>query len=176
MKDKEQEMYIEECARVVIKILKDEGAVRMADNVNPEGIHIEALLADMEALGFPISAPLYYNHIRPKCIELGYDVTANGRGQYIGSSGEAVARNIHNSRNQIIGRTKNQRKILTAASEAMSLADGNKYSIINFGMDLGTASQLFEIVGKMIGDDFLPWPKELTLYLKDANNTNAENS
>jgi len=166
--DKEQEQYIEECAKVVVRILKDEGAVRLADNVTPQGVVIDALLADMDALGFPISPTVYYNHVRPKCIELGYDVTAAGTGQYIGKKGEAVARNVKNAREQITGRVHNQRKILTAASESMSLAEGNEYSIINFGMDLGTAAELFKVVGDYIGDVLLPWPKELTLYLKDG--------
>jgi hypothetical protein len=166
--DKQQEEYIEQCALVVIKILKRERAVRIVDNINPDGVYIEALLSDMEDLGFPISAPIYYNHVRPKCIELGYDVTAAGKGQYIGKKGEAVARNVKNAREQILGRTHNQRKILTAASSAMSLEEGNKYSIIHFGIDLGTASRLFKAVGEIEGDTMLPWPEELHNYLVEA--------
>lgn len=171
--DKEQDKYIEECARVVVKILKQEGAVRLADNITPRGVPVEALLIDMDELGFPISPQVYYNDVRPKCIELGYDVTAAGTGQYIGKRGEAVARNVQNARNQITGRVHNQRKILTAASDSMSLKDGNEYSMIHFGMDLGTAAELFRLVGEYIGDYLLPWPKELSEYLLSAELDNV---
>ena len=171
--DNEQDKYIEQCALAVVQILKRENAVRIADNVVPEGVILDALLGDLDNLGFPISASAYYSQIRPKCIELGYDVTAAGRGQYIGRHGEAVARNIQNARNQIIGRTYNQRKILTAASEAMSLDEGNKYSKIYFGMDLGTASQMFKAIGEFSGDCLLPWPDELHQYLLESKNTDV---
>lgn len=166
----EKDKYIEKVAGAVIKILKREGAIRLADNVNPDGVQLEELLTDLEDFGFPITPSAYYNDVRPKCIEMGYDVTANGRGQYIGAKGEAVARNVKNAREQILGRTKNQRKILTAASEAMSLDEGNKYSKVHFGMDLGTASKLFKVVGDLTGDYSLPWPEELHSYLLEAEN------
>ena len=174
LKDIEKDKYIEEVARATIKILKKEGAIRRADSVNPDGVYLEALLVELEDIGFPISAPIYYNDVRPKCIAMGYDVTANGKGQYIGAKGEAVARNVKNARDQILGRTHNQRKILTAASEAMTLEEGNKYSKVNFGMDLGTAAKLFKVVGDLSGDYTLPWPKELHAYLLEAGNSTQD--
>lgn len=170
MSKQEKELYIEEVAKAAIKIFKEEGAIRLADNINPDGIYLEALLTELEERGLPISASVYYNDVRPKCIELGFDVTAANKGQYIGKKGEAVARNVKNSREQIIGRTRNQKKILTAASEALSLDEGNEYSKIHFGMDLGTASKLFKAVGEVTDDFNLQWPEELHKYLIEANN------
>ena len=162
------EQYIEEVARVTIKILKDKKAVRLADNLNPEGIDVKDLLAYLEDKGFPISQTIYYNHIRSKCQALGYGITACGTGQFIGGKGEAIARNTHKSRNQVIGRTKNIKKNLTAASEAMTLEEGNKYSKIHFNMDLAESANVFKAVGKAIGDVLLPWPKELHDYLLES--------
>jgi hypothetical protein len=164
---KEEEQYIEQVALAVIKILKKEKAVRLADNVNPDGIFLEALLCDLEDLGFPISAITYYNKVRPKCIELGYSITSNGKGQYIGGKGEWT-RNIKNARDQILGRTHNQRKILTLASDHMSLDEGNEYSKKEFKMSLVEMSKLFDVVGKAVGDNTLPWPKELQVYLAEG--------
>ena len=98
---------------------------------------------------------------------MGYSVVANGNGQYIGARGEWT-RNIKNAREQLLGRTHNQRRVLTAASEAMSLEDGNKYCMDNFKMDLGTAAKLFKIVGELTKDLSLPWPKELETYLLET--------
>ena len=166
--DNEEERYIEQVALAVIKILKKEKAVRLADNVNPDGVCLEALLCALEDKGFPISAPTYYNDIRPKCIELGYSITSNGKGQYIGGKGEWT-RNVKNARDQILGRTRNQRKILTLASDYMSLEEGNTYSKNNFNVTLVEMSKLFDVVGKATGDYSLPWPKELQLYLAEGN-------
>ncbi len=163
----EEDRYIEQVALAVIKTLKKEKAVRLADGVNPDGIFLEALLCDLEDLGFPISTTTYYNNVRPKCIELGYSITSNGKGQYIGGKGEWT-RNIKNARDQIIGRTHNQRKILTLASDYMSLEEGNTYSKNNFDMTLVEMSKLFDVVGKAIGDATLPWPKELQMYLAES--------
>ena len=55
--DNEEERHIEQVALAVIKILKKEKAVRLADNVNPDGVFLEALLCDLEDKGFPISVP-----------------------------------------------------------------------------------------------------------------------
>lgn len=164
---REEDRYIEQVALAAIKILKKEKAVRLADNVNPDGVFLEELLCDLEDLRLPISAENYYNKIRPKCIELGYSVTSNGKGQYIGGKGEWT-RNIKNARDQILGRTHNQRKILTLASDHMSLEEGNTYSKNNFDMTLVEMSKLFDVVGKAVGDASLPWPPELQMYLAEG--------
>lgn len=78
------------------------------------------------------------------------------------------SRNIKNSRDQILGRAHNQRKVLTAASESMELEEGNEYSKKTFGMTLGTMAKLFKTVGDLTGDNSLPWPKELHNYLLEA--------
>jgi len=170
----EENRYIEQVALAVIKVLKTEGAVRKAANIKQvPGVYLEDLLLDLDRLGFKIVKSIYYNKVRPKCIELGYDVTANGKGQYIGEKGEAIARNTKNAREQIIGRTKNQRKNLTAASESKTLKEGNEYSKIHFGMNLSESANVFKAVGKAIGDVSLPWPKELHDYLLESS-TNSK--
>jgi hypothetical protein len=155
-------------ATAVIVTLKKEGAERVADNLKPDGVRLPDLLLKLADLGFNISAAYYYNRIRPKCIELGYSVVASGKGQYIGSRGEWTL-NIKNARDQLIGRTVNQKRILTAAGEALSLEDGNKYCLQTFKMDLGTAAKLFKVVGELTGINSLPWPAELNLYLEESN-------
>jgi len=161
--------YIEEVAKATIKILKEHKAVRLADNLNPDGVDVGELLAELEDKGFPVSQTVYYNKIRPKCEQLGYGITAVGKGQFIGKPGESVARNVFYARQQIVGRTANQRKYLTAASEAMTIEDGNEYSRVHFGMNLLDSANVFEAVGKMVGDPLLAWPKELKQYLLEAS-------
>ena len=160
--------YITEVARVVISILKDNGNYRKADNLNPEGMLTEELLEKLAEHGHPISAPVYYNDVRPMCIELGYSVVANGTGQYIGHKDEWV-RNPYNSYLQIVGRTKNQKKNIINASESMNLEDGNKYAKTNFGLGLGQMAVLFKTVGEITGDKTLPFPKEIHIYLLESD-------
>lgn len=168
MDDDTKADFDKEVATAVIVILKEEGAERVVDNLKPDGVRLQNLLLKLADLGFNISSAYYYNKIRPKCIELGYSVVASGKGQYIGSRGEWTL-NIKNARDQLIGRTYNQKRILNAAGEALSLEDGNRYCLQTFKMDLGTAAKLFKVVGELTGNDSLPWPEELNLYL-DANN------
>ncbi len=161
------EKYIEEVAKVTIKILKKEGAIRLADNLNPDGVDVKDLLIILEEKGFSISQSVYYNKVRPKCERLGYGITACGRGQFIGGKGEAIARNVHKGRNQVLGRAANMRKSLTAAGEAMTLDEGNTYSKIHFQMSLLECANVFEVLGKV--DPLLAWPKVLKTYLLEAS-------
>jgi len=161
--------YIAEVAKVTIKILKKEGAVRLADNLNPDGVDVKELVVMLEDKGFPISQSVYYSKVRSECERLGYGITACGKGQFIGGKGESVARNVHKSRNQVLGRAMNMKKNLTAASEAMTLDEGNTYSKVHFGMNLLESANVFEVLGKASKDPLLAWPKELKTYLLEAS-------
>jgi len=168
----EIEKFLEEVTLAVKKLLKENGAVRLADNkeADPDGLFVEDLLEKLEKeKGFSISQAFYYNHVRPKAIELGFGITAINKGQYLCSAGEALARNTHQASQQILGRTANQKKSLTAAGESMTLEEGNKYSKILFNMDLLQSAKLFEAVGKASNDPLLAWPPELKQYLIEAS-------